>query len=98
MEEQKENIEEQPEKKGFFKKLFSFIQRKPTEQRQEEETTEEIALSEVAPVVQEAKPKQECFYCRELIYEGDRWSKQMGNWFHRKCYKQFLNAGKRGKL
>ena len=31
--------------------------------------------------------KHECASCQRPIYEGDKWSKQSGVYFHRHCYK-----------
>jgi len=31
--------------------------------------------------------KHECSSCNKPIYEGDKWSKQGGVYFHRHCYK-----------
>ena len=31
--------------------------------------------------------KHECANCNKPIYEGERWSKQGGVYFHRDCYR-----------
>jgi len=95
-----EEKEIKEEKKGFFSKLKSFF----TKEKKQEvlETKEEVgAEPTIAPkpseeLPKESKPNKECFWCREYIYEGDRWSKQQNKWFHRTCYKKFLQAGLKG--
>lgn len=78
--------------KSFWTKVKDFFGKedKPLEEPKQEQYS--------MPVPESTRELKECFYCKEWIQEGDRWSKQMNNWFHRPCYKKFLQAGKRGKL
>jgi len=76
------------EKKGFFTKLKNFFK------------GEEKPVEVVEQIIEE-KPEvkfEECFWCKDAIYEGQRYSKQQGRVFHKECYKKFLDAGRRGKL
>lgn len=84
-------MEEQ--KKNFWTKLKGFftLEEKP---EQEEPTQEQYSM----PTPESTREQKECFYCKEWIKEGDRWSKQMNHWFHRPCYKKFLQAGRGGVL
>jgi hypothetical protein len=84
------------EKKGFFSKLKDFF--KPKEPTPEEKEEEKVILQEEIQQTHPTRELKECFYCKTWIQEGDRWSKQMNHWFHRPCYKKFLQAGKRGTL
>ena len=44
-------------------------------------------------IVEEPKVEwQECFYCKQIIYEGDRYAKQQGKYFHKKCYKEMKRS------
>lgn len=52
----------------------------------EQEVKQEPALQ----TIELKEPMQECFYCKEMIFKGDRWSKQQGKYFHKNCYKEAL--------
>jgi hypothetical protein len=85
-------MEEEP-KKNFWGKLKTFFkgeEEKPIEEPKQEQYP--------MPTPESTRELKECFFCKEWIQEGDRWSKQQNNWFHKKCYKKFLQAGRRGKL
>lgn len=82
--------EEQQPKKGFFSKVKDFFSHKPEK--------EEIIQEEQAPTVERQIKFEECFWCKEPVYEDEHYSKQMGHEFHRKCYKKFLQAGRRNKI
>ena len=81
--------EEQQPKKGFFSKVKDFFSAKPKE---------EIIQEAQAPIVERQIKFEECFWCKEPVYEDEHYSKQMGHEFHRKCYKKFLQAGARNKI
>jgi hypothetical protein len=92
------NTTEQP-KKTFFGKVKDFFSHKP----QKEEVTPKESPAQI-PTTAQVLPAnrkvrfEECFWCKEPVYEDEHYSKQMGHEFHRKCYKKFLQAGRRNKI
>ena len=76
--------------KGFWNKLTGLF--KPKEEAKP--IKEEYEM----PIPTEQEEKKECFFCKMWINEGDRWSKQQNKWFHRKCYKKFIQSGRQGKI
>lgn len=87
---QQEQVEQS--KQGFFSRLKNFFR---GEQKSEPVEVEEIS-QEVLP--QPQIRYEECFYCKNPIYDNEHYSNQQGRNFHRKCYKEFLKAGRNGKL
>jgi hypothetical protein len=75
---------------GKFKDLFG------KEEKPEPEEPKQEPYS--MPIPTNTREQKECFFCKASILESDNWSKQQNRWFHRHCYKKFLQAGKRGKL
>jgi hypothetical protein len=66
---------------SWIKKIF--------ELKEKEEIKQEEVVAEV--------PKEdwkECFYCKEMITKEDRWAKQQGKYFHKKCYKEMIRSFK----
>jgi hypothetical protein len=61
---------------GYLRKLFGL--------KKKEEIVEEPK--------EERTPWKECYACKEIIYEGDRYAKQQGKYFHKSCYKQLLKG------
>jgi hypothetical protein len=54
---------------------------------------EEPTIEEV--IIETSKDKwQECFYCKQDMFRGDRWTKQQGKFFHRNCYKEMIKEFK----
>lgn len=70
---------------NWFKKLFG-IKEKPVKVEEVNEVKTDI------PQSQGVRKERTCELCKQEIIEGDRWSKQQGKWFHRKCYKQVLKG------
>jgi len=64
---------------NFLKKLFG-----SKEKEQPEETKEEIIQEEP----QEQIIRGECWWCKTNVYEDERYAKQQGKLFHKKCYKE----------
>lgn len=60
--------------------LFNFLFKK---KKEVESPVQEEAIEQ-----EPAKTRGECFYCKNQILEGERWSKQQGKYFHKKCYKE----------
>jgi len=54
---------------------------------------EEVAPIEVTPE-DTKKEWKECFYCKQIIYEDDRYAKQQGKYFHKNCYKEMIKEFK----
>lgn len=82
------------QKKNFWTKVKDFFNVEEPVEKQDQ-TAKPIEEQVSAHPNRELK---ECFFCKEWIKEGDRWSKQMNHWFHRPCYKKFLQAGRGGVL
>ena len=61
---------------GIFTKAkeFLFGKTENTEQEIQEEPKKEIA---------------QCCFCQNPIYDDERYSKQQGKIFHKRCYKEF---------
>jgi hypothetical protein len=71
----------------WFKKLFGL---------KEKEKEEEVILNDFSQLIIE-EPKEEwkeCFFCKNMIYRGDKFAKQQGKYFHRNCYKEMLKQVK----
>lgn len=86
---------EEEQHKNFWTKLKGFFKgEEPKPAEPQEERTESYSM----PIPDSARERKECFFCREWIEDGDRWSKQQNKWFHRHCYKKFKQSGRQGKL
>lgn len=71
---------------NWIKKVFK---KKP-----KKKTKEQIDIEQqFSGLRSDGKPLRECFVCKSYILEGDRWSKQGGKWFHKKCYKELIKTG-----
>lgn len=83
---------EQSRKKGFFSKIISFFK------GDEKKETEAVVEQTNPQIIKHS----ECFMCKKPIYEGERWSKQAGRYFHNtkelRCYKTFLSIGYSQKI
>jgi hypothetical protein len=70
---------------NWIKKIFGF---------KEKEQKEQVRQEQIEPIIPEQprRKESECFYCKNPILIGEKWSKQQGNYFHRKCYKEMLKG------
>lgn len=61
-----------------------------------EPTTEEIKkVEEVKETIPE-KIRGTCSYCSKPVYENDKYSKQVGQYYHRNCWKEVYRQGWQG--
>ena len=51
-------------------------------------------VQEVVEPVQEVEVRGECFACKQDVMMNERYSKQQGKLFHKKCYKEMLRGFK----
>jgi hypothetical protein len=84
-------------KKGFFSKVKDFFSAKPKTQEVTPEG-KQIVSESISQPTQRRIRYEECFWCKNAIYEDEHYSNQQGRNFHRKCYKKFLQAGRRNKI
>lgn len=85
-----EQTQPEQQKQGFFSRLKNFFRG----EQKSEQVEVEGQPQEVVP--QPIIKYEECFWCKNPVYEGEKFSNQQGKHFHRKCYKHFLSAGYRG--
>jgi len=64
---------------SWLKKIFGF-----------KEKVQEPVIPE--PVIPERVVWKQCHNCKKPIYEDEGYSKQLGNYYHRKCWKSLVKA------
>jgi hypothetical protein len=94
--EEQTNQTKQP-KRSFFGKVKDFFSAKPKEQENAPRPISEPTRATSEPTQRKIR-YEECFWCKNAVYEDEHYSNQQGRNFHRKCYKKFLQAGARGKI
>jgi hypothetical protein len=67
---------------NILKKLFGFKEKEQTQEIQEKVTQEPIQQ------IKEPTIRGECWWCKTNVYEDERYAKQQGKLFHKKCYKE----------
>jgi len=68
---------------GWIKKIFGLKEK----ETKEEEIVEE---SEVFDEERPQRVKHECYFCKDNILNGERWTKRQGKWYHKKCLKAMV--------
>lgn len=65
---------------GFIKRLLGL------------EKKEEVIEQVIEPIVEVKQPSTEvrstCKICSQVIYMDDKYTKQVGDYYHRKCWKE----------
>ena len=69
---------------GLFKWLLGKKEEQPVE------VAVEPVIVQPEPLEQESRGK--CNYCQKEVYLEDKYSKQLGQYYHRKCWKEVVKS------
>jgi len=80
--------------------ILDFLKNRVTKLKQElKQNKEDTLTKEITETENKSKNYlQDCSYCHRPMYEGDKWSKQAGKYFHRNCYKELKRKAFNGGI
>ena len=68
--------------------IFNWLFGKKEEPKKEEVVETPVEEVKVSPVAQNQEIRATCKICRQPIYIEDKYTKQVGDYYHRGCWKE----------